>query len=198
MVDGSKVDIKALSKFGTDTNTSMNDYAKNLGGPTGEIGKGSVAGSALGTNEAQTFNDWYTQCVADGTTKFMGDFPKGMMALGFGAIVQAGNYAQGDVSQAEAMNDVIKMFNLDPSKGLDGDLAQNNKDVTDKATVKPVLPPSTPDDVDQNVCRADKPTPMEQLDSHNNEYGKWETWRPPDPNAQPDPIYSEPLGPGMI
>lgn len=201
MGDGSKVDIKALAKFGKDTNDSMDGHTKELGSATGKIAKGTVAGGALGTNEAQTFNDWYSQCVADGTTKFMADFPKGMMALGFGAIVQAGNYAEGDMSQAKAMDEVIDMFNQAANKGLDGDLAKHNKSLTDKTTVTPLPPPQTSDDTapPTNVCLPkDKLTPMQQLQLHNDQYGKWETWTPPDPNAQPDPIYSVPLGPGMI
>lgn len=199
MGDGSKVDIKLLSQFGSDTNDSLQTYQKGLGAPLGLIMKGAVGGSALGTEEAQTFNDSYNQRVCDPTTTFTTqDSVKGIMALGFGAVVQAGNYADGDLSQRKAMDDVFDMFTQDPSKGLDADLANNNKDVTDKTKVVQLPAPNTADDVNNNVCRVNDLTPMERLQIHNNEYGKWETWQPPDPNAQPDPIYSEPLGPGMI
>jgi hypothetical protein len=199
MGDGSKVDISALSKFGSDTNDSLQTYQKGLGAPLGMIMKGEVGGSALGTEESQTFNDCYNQYVCDPTTTFSTqDSVKGIMALGFGAIVQAANYTEGDQSQRQAMNGVLDMFTQDPSKGLDADLANNDKDVTGKTKVVQLPAPNTADDVNNNVCRADAQTPMEQLQAHNNKYGKWETWQPPDPNAQPDPIYSEPLGPGMI
>lgn len=197
MGDGSKVDIHALSKFGSDTTDSLKDYQQGVGGPTGMIMKGQMGGAALGTNESQTFHDYYGQSVADATSKFLSDSPKGIMALGFGAVVEAGNYAEGDTSQANAMA-VVNLFNQDPNKGLDGDIAKQNTDVTDKTKVKPLPAPDTPDDVNNNVCRIDKPTPIEQVAQHDSQYGQWETWKPVDPNAQPDVDYSEPLGPGEI
>jgi hypothetical protein len=209
MSDQSRLVIKDLSDFGQKTagvggsasassNSTMSDFSSGLASPTGMVVKGEVAGAALGTNESQTFNDWYSQGVCDPTTQFAGDAPKGITALGFGAVVMAGNYADGDASQATLMNDVMNMFSQDPSKGLDADMATNNQGIADKTKVKTKQAPDTPDDAPP-VCRATGPlTPMEQLNNHNNEYGQWETWTPPDPNAPVDPVDVEPLGPGMI
>jgi hypothetical protein len=197
MGDGSKVDYHALAKFGSDTSDgTLKDYQQGVGGPTAKISKGSIGGGALGTNEAQTFKDWYDQGILAPMGDFGKDAPKGLMALGFGATVMAANYMDGDLSQAKGMNDVYDMFSQPADQGLDADLAKRNKDVTDKTTVPLPKPEKVPPPSSPNVCTKD-PTPMEQLQIHNNEYGKYETWRPTDPNA-PVEVDVEPLGPGMI
>lgn len=199
MVEGSHVDYHALGKFGSDTSNTLQTYQGAIGGPQAMISLGSLAGASLGTNEAQTFKDYYDQGILDPAQCFLKDSPTGMMSIQFGATVCAANYADGDQSQADGMK-VVATFNADPNKGLDADLAKHNKDVTTKTKVD--LPhsenlPKTP--TEPNVCLAN-PTPMEQLQMHDHEYGKWETWRPVDPNAPVDidPSTVEPLGPGNI
>jgi hypothetical protein len=200
MADRSKVDIEALASFGMDVGKMLKDYGDGLKDGLSKIG-GAVTGFS-GTNEAQTFSDYYFKAVLPSSNSFSTDVMKGLLAIHFGAIVQAANYREGDLSQAQAMDDVINEFN--PAAGKDGvgaafDKAQQKDPLATASTDNQAaddnwkLPPptNTPD----NVCVA--PSPAEQVRLHEKLYGKDERWRPADPNPpQPQPTLVDPPPPG--
>jgi hypothetical protein len=207
MADGTKVQINDLSDFGSktsgiDTKSGGSksggpiDLMKDLNGTIATVLKGQTAGAWLGTNESQTFHDWYTQAIISSTSQCSQDAPKKLMALGGTATVMAANYAEGDLSQAKAMNEVVDLFNTDPSKGIDGDFNKNGTGNTNPITGKP-LPPVTQE---PNPVPKDHETPAQkanrQAREHQDKYGKDETWpKPPDPPKEPK---TKILAPGPI
>src|SRR6266496_776595 len=101
MGDSSHVDIDALADFGKsfmdmlkdkDQSTKMTDAFKKMA---------KAKPGMSGTNEAQTFADWYSEAVYPSLTGFSEDCSKGVPCLMNGIIVQAANYRHGDISQAE-------------------------------------------------------------------------------------------------
>lgn len=215
MADSTKVVINELADFGKKTagfgidsgdsggsgdspgsNNTMASLTKGLGSPIGGIANGNVAGSGLGTNEAKTFNDWYSQAVTAPTTQFAQDLPKRLAALGGGAVVMAANYTDGDASQATAMarakaaNEVIDMFDQDPSKGIDHDL--DNQQNSDKyhTVVKPLPPPTTKDDPQPPGKQSPEERALQQEQEHLDKYAKDETW--PAPPKKPKTVILAP------
>jgi hypothetical protein len=201
MADQSKVNIDALAAFGKHLGEMLSDYGQGLGKGTTNIGNARVGFS--GTNEAQVFRDYYLQVVVYSAGQFNQDVAKGMMSMSYGAIVEAANYREGDLSQAQALRDVEAAFNPAPGKqsvATDMAAAAAKQQAEDARlarlrhqTGEDRLPPpdsSTPDD----VCPA--PSPMEQVRIHNDLYGKDEHWRPQDPNAQPNVQLVDPPPPG--
>jgi hypothetical protein len=206
MADGTKVQINDLADFGkktagmgvssggsSDTDTTVTKFTKGLGGAVGGIAKGQIAGSGLGTNESQTFNDWYSQAVSPSATQCVQDTPRQLMALGGGAVVMAGNYAEGDISQRKAMDNVLDMFSMDPSKGLDADLDKQGASDKYHTTTKPLPPVTTTQDPVKNGPETPGERAARQATEHHNKYGKDETW--PKPPKEPK---TKILAPGPI
>lgn len=192
MADESKVNIDALAAFGKDVAGMGEDYGTGLSKGAMKIGNAVVGYS--GTNEAQVFRDWYFQAVVGSSNQFNQDVVKGLLSMGFGAIVEAANYREGDLSQSQALQDVQAAFN--PAPGTDSvatefDKAQQTKPQPKADTTDRLPPPApTPD----NVCVP--PSPSEQVRIHNKLYGQDERWRPKDPNAQPNVQLVDPPPPG--
>lgn len=221
MADQSRVYIHELAEFGLKiagfgmsstgspgASNAMTDFTKGLGTALGGISKGTVAGAGLGTNEAKTFRDWYSQGVVAPTSNFTGDTPKRLMALGGGAVVMAGNYTDGDASQATAMarakasNEVSDMFTADPKGGLDGDLAKQGSGGKDQPVVKPLPPPNTKEDPIPKGPETPQQRASRQAQQHTDKYGKDETWpKPPkEPKTKilaPGPIGEQPPSTGV-
>jgi hypothetical protein len=195
MADESKVDIDALAAFGKalafgdhPMAGDFSDGNKN----TMSISQAEVGFS--GTNEAQVFRDYYYHVVAYSWGQFQQDVYKGLLSMGCGAVVEAANYREGDLSQAQALHDVQAAFN--PAAGGQSVAsmlaAAADKQQAEDAKVRKLLhqsgedrlpPPtnSTPP-TDPNAA----PSAMEQVRIHRDRYGKDEHWTPKDPNA-PDP-----------
>jgi hypothetical protein len=204
MADQSDVDIDALAEFGKNVlSQTLKDYASGSSAGLSKI-SGAVPGM-IGTNEAQVFMDWNSSMI-EALGLFMKDSPAGFESLGYGAIVEAANYRTGDLSQAQAMDDVIDVFNpaagtpsvaSEQADALAQAKARNAHLPPDDRTLPNQLPPpekSVP--VVPNSCVQ---SPEEQVRLHDKLYGKDEKWRPIDPNAPVvDDGSSMPLGPGQI
>lgn len=192
MSDQSKVNIDALAAFGKDVGGMLKDYSDGLNQGATKIGDAVVGFS--GTNEAQVFKDWYYQAVVDSSNKFNQDVVKGLLSMSYGAIVEAANYREGDLSQSQALRDVQAAF--DPKAGTQSvatDIAKSEQDHPQpKANTTDQLPPPAP--TPDNVCLP--PSPMEQVRIHNDLYGKDERWHPDDPNAKPNVQLVDPPPPG--
>lgn len=196
MASQSRVNIQHLSDFGQKTagfgikggdHDTMSDFTKAMGDPGGKIMKGTVAGASLGTSEAKEFQYYYQQAITEPLKSFMQDVPKAFMALGGGAVVEAANYYDGDQNQAQAMDDVIKMFTADPSKGLDADLARKqNEDESKKVKVQELPPPDTKDDKavskDDGTTSADRRA-TDLYNKYKNDMS-WPSGKLPDPNTK--------------
>lgn len=198
------VNKKALADFGTKTlggpgggnSSTLQDFQHGTGDPIGKIG--SARPGMLGSNEAVVFRDYYFNAVNDALSQLMKDAPKGLMALGGGAIVMAANYEDGDVSQANAVDKVYDMFNASPDKpSLDHDLATNTNKVDDKTKVNnqdlldkeaPPNPVAPPPGQESPLQRAQR-----QVDQHNKSYGHDEHWHPDPPPAPPHPTPGPPV-----
>lgn len=198
MANESRVDIDALATFGLDVVKMLKDYSDGLKGALGKV-SGVVTGFS-GTNEAQTFTDYYFKAVMPSSNSFDIDVMKGLLSMHFGAIVQAANYRNGDLSQAEAMQDVLDEFN--PAAGKDGvgaAFATEQKD-------DPLETASTSNDAENNKWKLPPPTklpdnvppsPDEQVRVHQKTYGEDERWHPEDPNPpKPTPELIDPPPPG--
>lgn len=192
MADQSKVNIDALAAFGKDVGDMPKDYTDGLNKGAMTIGSAVVGFS--GTSEAQVFSDWYYKVAVYSANMFNLDVVKGLTSMSFGAIIEAANYREGDLSQARALEDVQAAFSPAPgakSVASEFDKAQQAHPQPKANTTDQLPPPSpTPD----NVCVA--PSPMQQVKIHNDLYGKDEHWRPKDPNAQPNVQLVDPPPPG--
>jgi hypothetical protein len=205
MADHSKVNIDALAAFGKalafGDHGMIQDYGDGLNKGANKIGNAVVGFS--GTNEAQVFRDYYYQVVLYSAGKFNEDVAKGLMSMSYGAIVEAANYREGDLSQAEALHDVEAAFDPapgTPSVATDMAAAAAKKQAEDARmarlrhqTGEDRLPPPS-SDTPATTCPL--PSPMEQVREHNDLYGKDERWQPKDPNAQPDVQIIDPPPPG--
>lgn len=202
------VNKKALADFGTKTlggpgggnGSTLQDFQQGTGDPMGKIG--SARPGMVGSNEAVVFRDWYFHAINDALSQLMKDAPKGLMALGGGAIVMAANYEDGDVSQANAVDKVYDMFNASPdTPSLDHDLATNAKNVDKKTKVNnqdlldkeaPPNPVAPPPGQETPLQKA-----QDQVKQHQDQYGDDEHWRPPSsdhptPHPTPGPPPSTP------
>jgi hypothetical protein len=203
MADESKVDIDALVEFSGDVwglspkrtqpGGMAMDFLHGMAGPQAKV-NGAIMGYT-GTNEAQTLQDWYTQACLVSLNKFGNDVSTGFMALGSAVVVMAANYRQGDVSQAEAMNDVMEAFS--PGKGdrtLAGWLAsapRPEQDARAKAQTDPHLPPPQQDPLAAcpGAPHPGPQTPADQVNEHNAKYANrdhpYEDWYPGNPDYDP-------------
>lgn len=186
MSDETSVYIDALSKFGTQLYLHE---AGNVG--TGLAGSMTAISSAVvgvvGTDEAQTFAAWNAGML-EAFSYFTKDVGLGYASLGGVAIIMASNYRQGDLSQAEAMGDVLDAFNPPAGSATVADVLN-----AQPPEVKQPQSPSTSIPLNDQ-CKAytqyAKPnTPQAKWQDHENRYKQWESWRPtePDPSAQPKP-----------
>jgi hypothetical protein len=202
MADQSKVNIDALAAFGKDVLGMSTDFGSGLSKGATKIGNAVVGYS--GTNEAQVFRDWYFQAVIDASSQFNEDVVKGLLSMSYGAIVEAANYREGDVSQSQALHEVEAAFNPAPgtqSVATDMAAAAAKQQAADAKTARLrhqtgedrlPAPSATSDD---NVCLA--PSPSEQVRIHNKLYGNDEHWRPPDPDADKHDVQTvDPPPPG--
>lgn len=200
MADESKVDIDALVTFGQ----KMGDVLKTYGTATGPaLSKAGAASVGLvGTNEAQTFRDWYDQAILEAAGKFMQDSTHAVQSFMYSSIIMAANYRTGDLSQAAALNDVMGAF--DPKDGTPSIATEQAKADAEQHQLEAHLPPEdrTPTNglppaeiVDPPATKPGEQSPYEQVREHNDKYGKDEHWRPPDPNAPPDDPYDGSTGP---
>lgn len=192
MADQSKVNIDALTAFagqvagfspGKDAGGMLKDYSTGMQSPASQVG-GAIVGF-LGTNEAKTLQDWYYKECLESLNSFTEDVVKGLESLGSAAIIMAANYREGDLSQAQAMNDVIGAFN--PGKGqqtVDDQIAAAQKKDPPKTTAETLPPPEG-----DMVCTLPTPgeplTPQQQVEQHDNKYGDHEDWYPGNPNYDP-------------
>lgn len=172
MVEHSKVDIGALARFGEKTVAhTMPRYGRGAGSVAGEISVAPVG--KVKTSEAQTFAAYYKGMV-EALKYFLQDSPKGIEALGSGAVVMAANYKAGDLSQAKAMDDVNKAFADRPDRPS---LATDKK-VLAKIKVHIVAPPEPKATSPSPTYAYDPPTATQQVDEHNRRYGHYEHWQP--------------------
>lgn len=171
MAEHSKVNIGALAHFGeTTVGHTVSHYGRGAGAVEGEISVAPVG--KVGTSEAQTFQAYYKGMV-EALGYFLRDSPKGIEALGLGAVVMAANYKGGDLSQAKAMDDVNKAFADRPDRPS---LATDKKLLT-KTTIHSEPPP--PEKTSPSPTYAyDPPTPKQLVDEHNRRFGHYEHWQP--------------------
>jgi hypothetical protein len=208
MADHSKVDIDALAAFGKALAFGDHPMAGDFGDgvkKTMSISQAQVGFS--GTNEAQVFRDYYYHVVAYSWGQFQQDIYKGLLSMGCGAVVEAANYREGDLSQAQALHDVQAAFN--PARGTQSVAsylaAAADKQKAEDAKVRQLLQKAGEDHLPPPTKSAPptdpKPAPsaMEQVRIHDDRYLKDEHWTPEDPNA-PDPnvkiLAPGPLGGG--
>lgn len=196
MTDRSEVDIDALVDAGKVTYTQIaSDYNAGMRAAQSKIM--SAYPGAIGTNEAQTCADGYFASI-EALSQFINESSMGCPSLGFGLIAIAANYREGDLSQAEAMSDVIAAFNPGPgAKTVAGWFAEHG------GNAKPAQPvlgktfnfpapgspayvaANEPDDLPEDVYVP--PSADEQRRLHDKVYGDDERWRPLDPNLTPPP-----------
>lgn len=185
MSDQTSVYIDALTDFGKPL--YVDDASKLAHG----LGKSMDAISAavvgvLGTDEAQTFAAWNLGML-EAFSKFVGDAVHGYRSLGAVAIIMASNYRHGDLSQAEAMADVMDEFN---PTGDTPTIADADKHKPPKVKQRKLPQTTIPQDPCHRYSQPAKPdSPLAKWQQHEDRYKKWESWRPtePDPSAQPKP-----------
>jgi len=120
----------------------------------------------------------------------MRDSVAGFQSLSSGAIVQAANYRTSDLSQAQAMQAVLDVFNppAGSAQSVAAETAQSEFAQSREACFHPTnaeahLPPPDP----QAGTPGAPESPEEQVRKHNDKYGQGERWRPVDPNQPPEP-----------
>ena len=186
MGNQSDVNIDAVATFGTNVLTNiLTDYAEGTGAQASKTIAAIVG--ACGTNEAQTFRDWYNQAVCDSLGQhFMADSTAGLQAHGYAAVITASNYRHGDVSQSQQMDAVNDAFN--PQNGqesIQSDMAQN-KSAPPVTTNTNQLPPAKQNTTaGPPLCQEE--SPQQQYNEHQQRYGQNEHWHPEDPNQPYDP-----------
>jgi hypothetical protein len=162
------------------------DFADGLEKPVSDIG-GAVLGS-MGTTEAQMLRDWYYEYCLPQLNGFSPDVLHGFMYLGSAAIVMAANYREGDRSQAENIDKVMKLFHPDAKEKSAAEVlaadAKKHPQKDPKATTEP--PPGD----NQMVCtvpsKSGPKSPAEQRQEHDNsDAGKHENWYPGNPDYDP-------------
>lgn len=201
--DESKVDIDALVTFGQKMGDVLKSYGNATSPALSKVGAASVG--LVGTNEAQTFRDWYDLAILEAGGKFMQDSTHAVQSFMYSSIVIAANYRKGDVSQAEALDDVMDAF--DPKDGTPSIASEQAQADADQRKFEHNLPPEdrtprnglpAPEFVDPAPTKPGEQSPFEQVREHNDKYGKDERWRPVDPNAPVEVDAPVELGPGMI
>jgi hypothetical protein len=163
MAEHTKVNVAALANFGTKTaEQTFKSYASGAGALAANRAGETIG--RVGTNEARTFQAYY-QGMTEALGYFQRDSGKGFQALGFGAVVMAANYHQGDLSQAKAMDDINAMFEPTPGKPA----PETGKTVVGTTPIKKLPPPTrtlNPSPTYQ------PPSPQEQVNEHRRLYGK--------------------------
>jgi hypothetical protein len=192
MVDESKVDIDALMTFVTNMGEVFGDYGNGMDAVLSKINSATVG--LCGSNEASMFRDWYNRAILESTGQFSADSSNGLTALMYGTVVMAANYRTGDLSQAQAMNDVTRAFN--PAEGTPSLASVQAKQAAQKRATEPHVPAESggtgrnglpdPQDVEPPTPTSEEPSPFEQVRTHTDKYGKNERWHPPDPDAPPE------------
>lgn len=183
MGNQSDVNIDAVAKFGTNVDLNIiPDFALGTMAQFSKVGAALVG--ATGTNEAQTFRDWYMRGICEPLGEhYLTDARDGLQAHADVAIIIAANYRHGDISQGQEMDAVNNAFNpTDGQESIRSDQAQNpdsqpvttDKDQLPKGKKAPAGPPP-------------KDSPQQQVNEHNQKYGQNEHWQPEDPNQPYDP-----------
>jgi hypothetical protein len=183
MADSSSVNITTLGDVGiTLIRDLMPHHQKGLEAAGGTIGTSRVG--AVGTSEAHQFAAWYAGAV-DALGQFLTDVTHGVQAHGNTAVVMADIYRHGDLSQAEAMNDVYRAVH--PSAGepslASQDAAAKRSGKTSPNSGKKYLKSNG----DTKPPKPEGPSPQQQVQQHQKRYGKEEHWHPVDPSPPIDP-----------
>jgi hypothetical protein len=207
MSDKTTVDIHAQAAFGQAMLLDvLTHYESGVAAAMSKMSAAEVGMS--GTNEAQTFGAWYSQELMGACGSFLKDSRQGIESLSNAAIIEAANYRQGDLSQAQALDDVLKAFNPaagTPSVATDAAKAEAQARQAQVAQAKASarlgargrpdqLTGPDGDGIQPDICVA--PSPERQADIHRSLYGKDERWHPRDPNAPVDDGSGIPLVPG--
>jgi hypothetical protein len=170
MVEHSKVNIHDLAAFGERTFQHTLTRYTTAGASEGQVGVAPVG--KVGTSEALTFQAYY-KGIVEALGSFLRDSPKGIEALGLGAVVMAANYKSGDTSQAKALAEVNEVFAVRPGRPS----MASDKKLASKATVKST-PPRPENPSPSPTYAYEPPTPQQQIDEHNRRYGHYEHWQP--------------------
>lgn len=183
MSDETSVYIDALTTLGKQL--YLNDAHTVATGLAGSMaGISAAAVGTVGSDEARTFSAWNAG-ILEAFGYFVRDTGLGYPSLGGIAIIMASNYMNGDLSQADAMTDVMDAFN--PSVGT------KTIDDIDKSQAPAVNQPKQPsnliplDPCNRYSMPAKPSSALAKWQEHQNRYKQWETWRrhsgPPAPRC---------------
>lgn len=193
MADQTHVDIDALDDFGKRTlDQTLKHYLAGMAAVEEWMSVGAVIGM-VGTIWAQMLKDCHSD-VLERSRSFASDLSLGLESLGGGARAVAANYRAGDLSQAEAVNDVLAAFNPPAgSRTVAGEKVTLRQEWRQAVTNAHKEFGAEARISLWNIAAEESEGPFtdDLIREHVDKYGEYERWRPLDPNAPKN----DPTGP---
>lgn len=188
MSDQTDVNIDSVDTFGNRVMNMLGPLTDGFENPLTQIVSAKVGMSGLSEANVSRI---YHGVISEQSAAFLGDLAKGVGALGYGALTIAINYRTADMDAQRQMDEVNAAFT--PQQGqasLTTDQAQNPAGLGGGAATLPAPEPSATTGVGAGVV-----TPQDEVQRHQDLYGKDEDWIPPAARQPEEPVI---LAPGPI